>query len=595
MSSKVAILLILISCALSRSVVGQNASSPPLVVPYPVHVPVPYPVAQQGASPQANTKGAPYPVPVPLDKPVVFPVHVKTSASPASIHHGHDSLDIFARPAPVIPKGLLPVPRITDRLGRPEYPYVAGPMPEWLQQQQEGSSTMTSPVMGYGSANMGNVSPMRTGDPLLDALLSPVSGSEIAGLGAGMTSPLPGSGVGTIPTDSFNTGTQSMLGNFGNVGSGMGMNLQQGGVMGGMYNNMGSVPGAFGSYGGFPSQDVSSVYAPNGYMAYHTPYTQNISRFRSIRRKGDSSLTDVPIANGMSIKMPKDVVKKSLGAAAPSASFASKMRFRGRSVKVSDPSASDAQHTKAHGQSAPNVDAFRFKATRTGATAKLNVIMQQQAKLKQELQSAQSTPAPPPTVGPAMTMGSGALQPQQLFMQQQQMASMAQQMHVDQLQRRIAALDIMRKRVLSGMEMQRLMSQYQQVQMISRALEMRQATEAGVEEEIVRRASAVDGFMRDSSTKIEELLNPFGQGSVGGNATAAAGGGGANATKPYVAPEAKTIDLLRKAEGLASQARAAEEESRKAFFDQLQTPLGKEGGAPAAGGEAAGGEAAKKA
>merc|ERR1740115_667018 len=92
----------------------SNVQYMPMPVPVPVQVPVPF-ISNRA-------KGAPYPMPTPVDRPVVFPVHVKTSASPSSIHRGHDSLDIFARPVPVIPTGLLPTPQVRDMYGNPETP-----------------------------------------------------------------------------------------------------------------------------------------------------------------------------------------------------------------------------------------------------------------------------------------------------------------------------------------------------------------------------------------------------------------------------------------------------------------------------------------
>ena len=49
-----------------------------------------------------RAKGAPYPMPTPVDRPMVFPVYVPTSASPASVRRGHDTLDILEKEGRVV-------------------------------------------------------------------------------------------------------------------------------------------------------------------------------------------------------------------------------------------------------------------------------------------------------------------------------------------------------------------------------------------------------------------------------------------------------------------------------------------------------------
>jgi len=73
-----------------------------------------------------NVKIQDRPVPVPVDRPVPVPVSVQQRPAPFSIFPDHNALPIFQRPDPVIPQTMMPQPYISDYAGNPTYPFVGG-------------------------------------------------------------------------------------------------------------------------------------------------------------------------------------------------------------------------------------------------------------------------------------------------------------------------------------------------------------------------------------------------------------------------------------------------------------------------------------
>ena len=212
------------------------------------------------------------------------------------------------------------------------------------------------------------------------------------------------------------------------------------------------------------------------------------------------------------------------------------------------------------------------------ASAKMSAIMQHQNRLQQELAGAEAATG---NVQSAMAnMQSSLLQQQQQMMMMQQHALQERQ-HIEMLQRKMVALDLVRQRVSASAELDRLMKQYEYLKMFDSALDMRKLAQSSLEETVIRKASAANEFIKETTSRIDQVMNPF--------ATPK------NVTKPAVPPETRTLELLNKASSLEQQAQKAEQDAHTAFYDLLSgkpSPAAK----PKAGGEAAkkGGEAAKK-
>ena len=202
--------------------------------------------------------------------------------------------------------------------------------------------------------------------------------------------------------------------------------------------------------------------------------------------------------------------------------------------------------------------------------------MQHQTRLQQELSGAETATA---NVQSAMAnMQSSMLQQQQQMMMMQQQA-LQQRQHVEMLQRKMVALDLVRQRVSAAQELDRLMKQYEYLKMFDGALDMRKLAQSGLEETVIQKAASTNEFIKETTSRIEQIMNPF--------ATPQ------NVTKSAVPPETRTLELLNKASNLEQQAQKAEQDAHTAFYDLLS---GKPSAKPKAGGEAgkASGEAAKK-
>jgi len=211
-----------------------------------------------------------------------------------------------------------------------------------------------------------------------------------------------------------------------------------------------------------------------------------------------------------------------------------------------------------------------------GASAKMRAILQQKTSFGYDLQNAQAMAAQ----GMQTAMGlQGSLYQQQQQMLMAQHMAQAQQQHVQMLQQRMAALDLVQKRVAAGSELQNMMRQFQQIQLVDQALDLRRTAETGVEAELIKRASAVDSFMRDASSTIMRLM--------AGNATDTS-----NSTYLTSQPETEALKLLEEARSFEKKAQEQRNKAREVFYKQMQLPLGVAAPAPPA---AAGAEAAKAA
>jgi len=322
--------------------------------------------------------------------------------------------------------------------------------------------------------------------------------------------------------------------------------------------NMMMNPMSFGAGGAMTKYPGVSIMNPNSGMSG----TGQLGKMKS----GFAPLT---LANGMTMNVPKD--------------YAHLMRFRKQQPQE--------QQQKVENKNNNNLaDQMRFRASRASlqsqtsakrarvssqASAKMSAIMQHSALLKQQLAGAEAATG---NVQSAMANMQGSLMQQQQQMMMMQQQALAHKQYVEMLQRRMVALDLVRQRVMAGMELDRLLKQYEYMQMFDRALDMRKLAQAGMEEAIVRKAATASEYMKETTARIEEVMNPL---SVP-----------RNATKPKVPPETATLDLLSKASSLEQQAQKAEQDAHAAFYDLLSGKPSK----PKAGGEAgkAGGEAAKK-
>jgi len=504
----------------------------------------------------------------------------------------------------------MPTPDVRDRYGNLETPYVAGKMPDWLQSNAGGAGGLS--LGGLGQDPLGS-------DPLLSSLMSPSSGAmdltslgsmgSLGGLGMGMPGSMGGLGMGMGSEGAMGMG-MGMPGSMGGMGMGMpgsmgGMGMGMPGSMGGMgtlgpngailnaRGQGGNAGMGMGMFGGLPHSS-GQMGGDHGFgmamgPSYKTPIAASAAaaakaRF-SAKHATVSSMEPTRLANGMTMRVP----------------HAQAMRFKRSQGKVIDPTA-PSPFRKAKAASAGSAAAgmrggvpappaaetpigqfaapMRFRATAgtaagASASAKMAAIMQQKAKFGYDMQNAQSNAA----LGfqTAMNLQGSLLQQQQQMAMAQHMA-MAQQQYVQNLQRRMAALDLVQKRVAAGSHLEQLMQQFQRVQMVDQALDLRRTAEMGLETELIKSASAVDGYMREASSTIMSLMS----------------GNGTNATSTSSSsaqPESAALKLLDQARSLSAQAQKARVDARQAFFKQLQLPLGAKA---AAGGEAkAGAEAAK--
>ena len=547
-------------------------------------------------------------LPPPIEAPVIFPGTFKSKASPTTLSSKSGS-DKFLTIPSELPKEHLLWPR-------PETQPELSSVPQQLASSEAMQSTLPSmgadPLMqdplfasmvgsmmgsgsesGFNSNNIGTGSMMPGMMGTSSSQLNPTTISnslrpDIPPTNIPTPSPIMGSTPRidvSSPMASYGYHTPETMKYFYNMSAMSGGNASSQNL--GMFPNMMGYPMMPSGYPmntmmNSPMMSMNNPMMNNPMMSINNPMMNNPMMNRMNVGTGQSSnrggLAPLTLANGMTINVPKE--------------YAKTMKFRNQDTKIVDSSSSSSDHK--HKNKDDLRDQMRFRASRSSlraqtgagrrakmasqASAKMSAIMQHQNRLQQELAGAEAATG---NVQSAMAnMQSSLLQQQQQMMMMQQHALQERQ-HIEMLQRKMVALDLVRQRVSASAELDRLMKQYEYLKMFDSALDMRKLAQSSLEETVIRKASAANEFIKETTSRIDQVMNPF--------ATPK------NVTKPAVPPETRTLELLNKASSLEQQAQKAEQDAHTAFYDLLSgkpSPAAK----PKAGGEAAkkGGEAAKK-
>eukprot|EP00938_MAST-03A_sp_MAST-3A-sp1_P002305 g2305.t1 len=533
-------------------------------------------------------------LPPPIEAPVIFPGTFKSKASPTTLSSKSGS-DKFLTIPSELPKDHLLWPR-------PETQPEPSSVPQQLASSEATQLTGTPGAMG--------ADPLMQ-DPLFASMVGSMmgSGSESGfnsnnNIGTGSMMPgmmeRPDIAPSNIPTPSPMMGSTPRI----DVSSPMAsygyhtpetmkyfynMSVMSGGGNAssqnlGMYPNMMGYPMMPSGYpmmpSGYPMSPMmnspmmsmmSNPMMSNPMMSNPMMSNPMMNVGTGQSSNGGGGLAPLTLANGMTINVPKE--------------YAKTMKFRNQETKVVD-----SNHKKQKNKDDLR-DQMRFRASRSSlraqtgagrrakmssqASAKMSAIMQHQTRLQQELAGAEAATGNVQSM--MANMQSSLLQQQQQMMMMQQQA-LQQRQHVEMLQRKMVALDLVRQRVSASAELDRLMKQYEYLKMFDGALDMRKLAQSSLEETVIRKASDANEFIKETTSRIEQVMNPFATPN--------------NVTKPSVPPETRTLELLNKASSLEQQAQKAEQDAHTAFYDLLSGKPST-GAKPKAGGEA-GGEAAKK-